>query len=235
MSRNPPAFQFYAKDWTSSHTVANMTMHHRGIYITLLAAAWESDPPGTLPLPLEATARSARLDIRSLRDFMAKFPRCFVEIGSKLVNEKLHQNWLNYQEISDKRRKAAETRYTANAKQMDHSFPSPASAPNPQPIIIYTPKEPRVRKVFEKPTLEQLAVYMAEIGKQNPNFQSQSFLNHYDSNGWMVGRNHMKDWQAAARNWKDDNLLFGGNGKGVRKSSEEAVTAYWDDRRKEIR
>ena len=27
------------------------------------------------------------------------------------------------------------------------------------------------------------------------------FINHYESNGWMVGKNRMKNWQATVRNW----------------------------------
>ena len=39
---------------------------------------------------------------------------------------------------------------------------------------------------------------MHEIGA---NDESQRFIDHYTSNGWMVGRNKMKDWQASVRNW----------------------------------
>jgi uncharacterized protein YdaU (DUF1376 family) len=88
-----------------------MSMHHRGIYIQLLAASWDQDEPGTLPLPIEIAARSARLDPRSLRDFMAKSPRCFVEVGSKLVNRKLQKQWKDFQEYQEKQRVAANVRW----------------------------------------------------------------------------------------------------------------------------
>jgi hypothetical protein len=107
MNRNPPAFQFYAKDWLSSATVRTMSMHHRGIYITVLAAMWDSDEPGTLPLPLEVSARSAGIDPRSLRDFMAKSPRCLVEIDGKLVNKKLRDQWNKLLEFKQSQADAA--------------------------------------------------------------------------------------------------------------------------------
>jgi hypothetical protein len=99
----PPAFQFYAKDWRSSSTVKLMNYHQRGLYIDMLAAAWDSDEPGSLPLPLEIAARSVGCDVRSLRDLLSKFPRCFVQVGSHLVNEKLVEQARKYQEISKKR------------------------------------------------------------------------------------------------------------------------------------
>jgi hypothetical protein len=30
---------------------------------------------------------------------------------------------------------------------------------------------------------------------------AERFVDHYESNGWMVGRTKMKDWKAAVRNW----------------------------------
>lgn len=30
----------------------------------------------------------------------------------------------------------------------------------------------------------------------------QAFVDHYQSNGWMVGKNKMKDWKAAVRTWE---------------------------------
>lgn len=129
MGQKPPAFQFYVKDWISSHLVNQMNMHERGIYITLLAAAWDSDEPGTLPLPVEIAARSARLDPRCLRNFLSKFPRSWREIGSKLVNEKLHQQWLSLsqfqQNASDKGKKGAAARWSST---MPEAMPGDGSA-----------------------------------------------------------------------------------------------------------
>jgi hypothetical protein len=43
---------------------------------------------------------------------------------------------------------------------------------------------------------------MAEI---NMNDMSQRFVDYYESNGWKVGKNPMKDWKAAVRTWKQQN------------------------------
>lgn len=129
MSRKPPAFQFYAKDWNSSPTIARMSMADRGVFISLLSAAWDTDEPGTLPLPIAITARCARLDIRLVRNFLNKFPTCFEQLNGKLVNKKLHENWTNYQRISEIKRKSAEARYAAYAAQNGQSASASASAP----------------------------------------------------------------------------------------------------------
>lgn len=50
------------------------------------------------------------------------------------------------------------------------------------------------KKVIKKPTIQ-------DIKKEFPNFNAEYFYNYYESNGWMVGRNKMKDWKATAKNW----------------------------------
>lgn len=65
-----------------------------------------------------------------------------------------------------------------------------------------------------KPNKEVLTDYFCEIGMDDFTAQGQAkkFVDYYDSNGWKVGRNSMKDWKAAARNWKDRNAKFSNNG-----------------------
>jgi len=58
-------------------------------------------------------------------------------------------------------------------------------------------------KGFVKPTIEQLKEYMTEQGM---NDIAENWLNHYEANGWMVGKNKMKDWKASVRTWKTNNL-----------------------------
>jgi hypothetical protein len=58
---------------------------------------------------------------------------------------------------------------------------------------------------FIKPTIEQIKIYCNEIGF---NLDSEKFCDHYDSNGWLVGKNPMKDWKAAVRTWKRNSSKF---------------------------
>lgn len=51
------------------------------------------------------------------------------------------------------------------------------------------------------PTLDMVRAYCKSRGN---NVNPEEWMDHYDSNGWMVGRNHMKDWQAAVRTWEHD-------------------------------
>ena len=55
------------------------------------------------------------------------------------------------------------------------------------------------KKGFVKPTIEQLKEYMTEQGM---NDIAENWLNHYEANGWMVGKVKMKDWKASVRTWK---------------------------------
>ena len=52
---------------------------------------------------------------------------------------------------------------------------------------------------FIAPTAEEVAAYCRE---RNNNVDPQSFIDFYDSKGWMIGKNKMKDWKAAVRTWE---------------------------------
>lgn len=55
------------------------------------------------------------------------------------------------------------------------------------------------RKRFEKPTLSEIKQYCLERGNK---VDAQHFYDYYESNGWKVGKNSMKNWQAAVRTWE---------------------------------
>lgn len=52
---------------------------------------------------------------------------------------------------------------------------------------------------FAPPTREEVAAYCQE--RQN-NVDPQRWYDYYCANGWMVGKNKMKDWKAAVRTWE---------------------------------
>ena len=55
------------------------------------------------------------------------------------------------------------------------------------------------RKRFEKPTISDIEQYCIE---RNNNVNAEQFFDYYESNGWKVGKNSMKDWKAAVRTWE---------------------------------
>ena len=60
-----------------------------------------------------------------------------------------------------------------------------------------------IKDVFIKPSIDELKTYMIEIGMADV---SEKWFDHYESNGWLVGKNKMKNWKAAVRTWKNNNL-----------------------------
>ena len=67
--------------------------------------------------------------------------------------------------------------------------------PNNQPI------KSKIKK-FQKPTLEEVADYFIE--RTGSDKDHEKFYDFYESKGWKVGKNPMKDWKAAVRNWTSD-------------------------------
>jgi hypothetical protein len=59
-------------------------------------------------------------------------------------------------------------------------------------------KNKLTKDIFIIPTIE-------ELQNEFPQLDSQRFHDFYSSKGWMVGKNKMKDWKAAARNWLSNN------------------------------
>lgn len=58
---------------------------------------------------------------------------------------------------------------------------------------------------FSPPTIDQIKEY---ICSNKYNVDAERFFNFYQSKGWYVGKNKMKDWKAAVRTW-----VRGGNDK----------------------
>ena len=53
---------------------------------------------------------------------------------------------------------------------------------------------------FAPPALDDVKAYCIE---RKNTVDADRWYDHYTSNGWMVGRNKMKDWKAAVRKWEN--------------------------------
>ncbi len=70
---------------------------------------------------------------------------------------------------------------------------------------------------FVKPSIKEVRAYC--LDRKNT-VDPQRFLDHYESNGWRVGRNAMKSWKAAVRTWEKNGFS---DSNGEAKKSEPLV------------
>ncbi len=56
---------------------------------------------------------------------------------------------------------------------------------------------------FRRPTVDDVRAYCIE---RHNSVDPQRFVDFYDSKGWKVGKDSMKDWKACVRTWEQRNL-----------------------------
>lgn len=78
-------------------------------------------------------------------------------------------------------------------------------------------------KRFVKPTLEDVIAYCEE--KRN-GVDPEKWYNYYESNGWKVGKNSMKNWKACVNTWARQNF---GNSNIANDKKGNGFKEYADD------
>jgi len=179
MSKDP-AFLFYSSDFLTGTLL--MSMEQKGKFITLLCIQHQK---GHL-------SEKDMLHICGSydEDVFTKFQK---DEQGKFYNIRL-------EEEVDKRKAYSESRRNNRKKKEDmnntsSSYVQHMENENENENLIEKKKVAR----FQKPTIEQLKEYMSEQGM---NDIAENWLNHYEANGWMVGKVKMKDWKASVRTWK---------------------------------
>lgn len=72
---------------------------------------------------------------------------------------------------------------------------------------------------FAPPKIEEVQAYCKE---RKNGIEAQHFVDYYESNGWRVGKNPMKDWKAAVRTWERN---------GVQDNRAKVNTAGFEERK----
>jgi uncharacterized protein YdaU (DUF1376 family) len=183
MSKDP-AFLFYSSDFLTGTLL--MSMEQKGKFITLLCIQHQK-------------GHMSERDMLQIcgtydEDIFDKFQK---DSDGKFFNERL-------KEEIEKRKSYSESRRNNRKKKDDviiisDTYVQHMENENEIENIIENKKVVR----FEKPTLLELKTYMTEIGMADV---SEKWFDYYESNGWLVGKNKMKNWKAAVRTWKNNNL-----------------------------
>lgn len=137
-------------------------------------------------------------------------------------------NFQKYREIRDEEaRRIANRSYKRDQRKRQQLSASVPDSQQSQPRSAHTEVEVEVdkelkeqkQKRFSPPTLEEVDSY---IQSRSSKVNAIKFWNHYESNGWLVGKNRMKSWKAAVAKWEQDLPSIGGNtNAGLFESSQE--------------
>lgn len=189
-----PAMLWYWNDWHSG--TALLSRFLKGCYMDLLHAQFNH---GRLSLE--------EIKICCGSDFGTAWPalqKKFKQDENGLFfNERLEQEKEKRQNFTESRRNNLKNSHMHNhmKKHMEDHME------NANENEDESKDEKKKRKKFEKPDHEVLMDFFQSHGSDNS--EASKFWNYYESNGWKVGKNPMKDWQAASRNWISKKFING--------------------------
>lgn len=76
------------------------------------------------------------------------------------------------------------------------------------------------------PSLEEIDFRIKE--RLITSFTAETFFAHYNSNGWMVGKNKMKDWDSTLTTWNSKKFNNNGNTGKSNQRVGERTNDYWN-------
>lgn len=211
-----PAVLFYTSDFLSG--TFTMTNEQVGKYIRLLCLQHQK---GCL-------SEKDMLNICSSydEDIFSKFSK----IEGNYVNVRMMQE-------AEKRKKYSESRsknkknatYDHHMKNICKTYDQHMENENENVNTNVTVLKGGEGGKMKRPTLQEVTDYFEEKGHKK---ESDVFFNYYESNGWKVGKNPMKNWKAAAQNWIKNTDRYGNNQKGnqqrIDKADYKSAAAQYD-------
>lgn len=127
-----------------------------------------------------------------------------LEIAFEPIKLQLKRDLRKYDDYIDKQRinglKGGRPTKANETQKTQPFFDKPKKADN---VNVNDNDNETSKRGFVKPTIEELRDYMNSIDMVDV---SNKFYDFYESKGWMIGKNKMKDWKSAVRTWKPNNL-----------------------------
>ena len=82
----------------------------------------------------------------------------------------------------------------------------------------------KTAKTLSTPSVDEVKAYCTE---RKNSVDAEKFVDYYSSNGWMVGKNKMKDWKAAVRTWEKNQ--YGNQKKTSSENDTSKFKNYTED------
>ncbi len=184
-----PAFLFYPGDWLGG--TLTFSRHHKGAYMDLLMCQFNN---GHMSLEDVKTVLGQDFEPMWESKLKKKFTQ---DLDGLFYNTKMEEETSKRRRFTEGRRLNLSHKGQHLMSHMDAHVENENEDGNDNK-----------KKRFQKPTRDELIVYMAELCEKvgfreagKPALEADKFLDHHDSKGWIIGRVLMQDWKAAARTW----------------------------------
>jgi hypothetical protein len=177
-----PAVLLYTQDFIAGTIL--MTDEQRGKYILLLCFQHQK----------EYLTEQDMLKICGTYDSVIW--EKFNKEGDKYFN-------IRMREESEKRRTWCDSRRKNRRNKIDKSDYKGKSSEHHMSQHMANENENKNGSKINKPTIDEIKKYCVE---RNNSVSSEKFFDFYESKGWLVGKNPMKDWKAAIRNWENNTI-----------------------------
>lgn len=200
-ARNDPKLQ----DVLIEHGAAGI-----GVFWCIVEQLYEQN--GVLPLKFcKSIAFALHVECKVVESVVQDFG-LFQNDGEKFWSNSVNTRLVKRKNISESRKQAAVKRWEsvqtmqmqcttdANAKQ---TYANKRKEKDISNDISNREGNNKTVKRFCPPTLQEVQSYIQEKGYS---IDAEAFIAFYESKGWMVGKNKMKDWRMAIVTWtKRDN------------------------------
>lgn len=208
--------RMYSKDVTDSDDFIEMSSAAQALYFHLNQGADDDGFNNQIQIAMmKAHASTDDLKILMAKSFVIRFECGVIVIKHWRLHNTLRKDRYtptNYQEELNMLGIKDNGVYTLGCQPVAERLPSGCPSIDKSSVVESSIEEDSVedapdtnvgrkttRKRFTPPTVEQVREYCWERGN---NVDPQRFVDYYSSNGWMVGKNKMKDWKAAVRTWE---------------------------------
>lgn len=192
--------RMFAKSIVLSDAFLDMPLSARCLYFTLGMFAdddgFVGSPKGIMR---QCGASQDDMNILLAKRFLLAFDSGVVVIKHWRINNYLRSD--RYQSTTYLEEKDTLTLDEKNAyTEKDKEFGIPSiGIPSIDKDSIVKDSIDNNKGRFTPPTVEEVREYCNE---RKNNVDPETFINFYESKGWFVGKNKMKDWKASVRTWE---------------------------------
>lgn len=140
------------------------------------------------------------LEAQDAKEFLLAISEYALDGAEPHLSGILNTLWKPVKPQLEANRRRYENGKKGGAPKGSHNNPNGRRGNNPKTeTVLNNSSRPLETRNSSHPTLQQVDEF---ISQNNINIDANDFYNYYESNGWMMGSNPIRNWQALIRTWE---------------------------------